>query len=265
MAMRRRVALMVLAAAVQMSRPPHVTLMAMRRWARGGAVGLMVSSRYWRGGLRVTGERLGGAVCGLGGVLCGLVVRLAPVSFSVSRCGGVGLFPFFWLGRPPQLGWYHPLWGGCVSPLGWVCVPLLAGRAARRRRRARRFGCGGRFVFGLGGVSSWGLGSFGVPFSACGFGWVAFLLSWSPCTGFSLSFGLVGVAALGGRKARCRARRRRRYAVVLLVRRLGRWLVSAPQGGALSSAALLAFRCGLIGRQSDQPPSSSGAWLPRSC
>lgn len=47
MAMRRRVALMVLAAAVQMFRPPRATLMAMRRVARGGAVGLRVSSGGW--------------------------------------------------------------------------------------------------------------------------------------------------------------------------------------------------------------------------
>lgn len=124
----------------------------------------------------------------------GLVVRLAPLSFGVSRCGGVWLFPFFWLGRPPQKGRCRPPWGGCVPP-SW--------------RGGLRVGGGGRGAFAAAGGSflgwvaflrgAWVPLGFRFPLAALA-GWRFFFLGRRVRAWF-LSFGLVVVAALGGRKA----------------------------------------------------------------
>lgn len=182
-------------------------LVALERWLWGGSFLLAWALLAPRGG------------CGRFLPLCrrcrpwflsfGLVVRLAPVSFGFVAVRRGLAFPFL-------LAWSAAAKRAVPSSLGWVCTPSWRG--------GLRGGGGGRGALAVAGVSFFGWVAFlrgaWVPLGfrfplAVLAGWRFFLLGRRARAWF-LSFGLVGVAALGGRKARCRARRRPRYAVELL-------------------------------------------------
>ena len=125
----------------------------------------------------------------------GLVVRLAPVSFGFVAVRRGLAFPFL-------LAWSAAAKRAVPSSLGWVCTPPLGGAgfagaaagAARLLRRAVRF-------FGARGFLRGARVPLGFRFPLAGLaGWRFFLLGRRARAWF-LSFGLVGVAALGGRKA----------------------------------------------------------------
>lgn len=183
-------------------------------------------------GFRGVGALVVGCFLSFGSGFAGSAGRLWAFLAAVSPFSAV--VPFFWLGRAfgsrffqcvaVRRGWAFPFllaWSAAArravpSSLGVGVYPLLAGRASRGRRRARRVCCGGRFVFlGLGGFFVglgflWGsvfrlrvwLGGVS-SFLVAVLGLFPFLLAWS------------WWLRSGAAKHRRRARRRPRYAVGL--------------------------------------------------
>lgn len=151
---------------------------------------------------------------------------------------------------------------------GWVkrASPRRSGRRPLWGRRYAAAGCGGWPPKKLGEEEIGALGARGAAaplgrpsarpeagaWRATRVGWPAGCGGWPLCVPPSF-------------RPSPRSRGRGLYPAPGVVRRLGRWPAPAPQGGALSPGALLAFRCGRPGRQSGRPPSSDGAWLPQSC
>ncbi len=168
----------------------------------------MFASGGLRGGLSGSGGF--GRSCASWSPCAGLVGLWAwsgcwlPFLSVLSRCGGVWLFPFFWLGRPPQEG-------GAVRSRKKENTPCWAGFALASAGAAALAAAGGSF-FGVRGflLGVWVPLGFRFPLAGLA-GWRFFFLGRRVRAWF-LSFGLVVVASLGGCKARRRARRRRRYA-----------------------------------------------------